>query len=96
MQYIIVKYKNNYRLLDRCAIEMNVSLRGENEHITITKDNKVYSESSYEVVDDWYADTGYITHFEKDKTYIGVLVFGSDNIEEVALKFAELKGEKND
>ena len=90
-QYLLIKFRKNYSLIDTLPIEMNISFRGEGCRFHITKSNKVYRIDSYEFIDDWYADTGYLTHFEKDKTYIGTFIFGSDNIEEVALKFAELR-----
>ena len=91
-QYKVIKYKNTYKLIDILPIEMDISFRGESNEIHVTKDKKVYLVHHYEVVDDWYADIGYVTHFEKSKEYLGRLVFESDNIEEAALKFAELGG----
>ena len=89
MQYLIVKKRNKYALIDTLPIELDVNSRGESTHVKITGDNKVYLIHSYEVVDDWYADTGYITHYEKHKEYVGKLIYASNDIEKAALMFAD-------
>ena len=94
-QYKIVKYKNMYKLIDTLAIELGNWGHSDSDRIHITKSDKVYIIHSYEVVDDWFADIGHITHFEESKTYLGKLIFESEDIEEVALKFAELKSSKS-
>lgn len=91
MQYFLVKKRNVYRLIDTLPIELGVSWSGEDTTAKKTNDNKLYFIHSYEVVDDWYADIGYISHFEKHREYVGKIVFESDNIEEIALKYAEVK-----
>ena len=95
MQYLIVKKKNKYFLIDTLPIELGISEHGTNITIKNTGDNKLYFIHEYEEVDDWYADTGYITHFEKYREYVGKIVFESDDIEEIALKYAEVKNGSN-
>lgn len=94
MQYLLVKFKNTYSLIDTLPIEMGISFLREDCHFHITKSNKVYKIYSYEIVDDWYADTGYITHFEDSRVYIGKLIMKSDNIEEIALEYALCKSKE--
>ena len=93
-QYLITKFRKDYKLIDTLAIEFRNWGHSDSDHVHVTKSDKVYIIHSYEEVDDWFADTGYITHFEESKTYIGKLIFESEDIEEVALKFAELKSLK--
>lgn len=93
-QYLLIKFRKNYILIDTLPIEMNISFRGEGCRFHITKSNKVYRVDSYEIVDDWYADTGYLTHFEDSKHYIGRLIMQSDNIEEIALEYALCKSKE--
>ena len=95
MQYFLVKKRNVYRLIDTLPIELSISYRGEDITVKKTNDNKLYFIHSYEEIDDWYADTGYITHFEKYKEYVGKIIFESDDIEEIALKYAEVKNGSN-
>ena len=93
-QYLLVKFKNTYSLIDTLPIETNIYFRGEGCRFHITKSNKVYRIDFFEVVDSWCADTGYITHFEDSKHYIGKLIMQSDNIEEIALEYALCKSKE--
>ena len=89
------KKRNKYSLFD------TLQLMFENMHSSCMQDirvsnktKRVYSVISFEVKDDWYADTGAITHYEKVEHYMGTLVYSSDNIEEAAIKFNELINKK--
>lgn len=90
--YIITKLKNKYHIYDVYKDEM-LGAFDQNKDIRyrITKSKKVYIISSWEIIDDYYCDTGAITHYEEHKEYIGTLIFGSDNIQEIAEKYSELK-----
>lgn len=88
MQYFIVKKKNKYFLIDTLPIELGISEYGQNTSIKITGDSKLYLIHEYEVVDDWYADIGAISHYEKHKQYVGKIVYASDDIEQVSLEYA--------
>lgn len=89
--YIIVKKKKHYHIIDTFFKEVT----DFNTRISVYKNNKVYETYYYDEVDDWFVDTGAITHKEKIKTYLGELVFESDDIEEVAKKYYELEVLKN-
>lgn len=89
-QYLIVRKYRKYSLIDTLPIEMDISFRGEYSRIKIGRDNKVYRISKVEVVDDWFADIGHVTHYETHKHYLGTLIEQSDDIENIALTFAEL------
>lgn len=91
-QYVIVKKNNRYHLRDIFFEELNESYGANNVSFRKTKDNKLYIKVTREVLDEWYADIGKITHQEHDNIYIGKIVFESGDIEEVALEYARLVG----
>lgn len=96
-QYLIIKKRNKYFLIDTLQIIVENGYSGTTQDIRISDKNKrVYWVVSFEVEDDWYADTGAITHYEKVEHYMGTLVYSSDNIEEAAIKFNELINKKGE
>lgn len=90
MRYIIVKRKKHYYLYDTWPCDLLDLLDGDSKFI-VYKDNKVYNYYSYKEIVDYYCDIGAIYHHEKGRVYLGKLVFESNNIEEIAKKYAELE-----
>lgn len=88
-QYIIVKFNRKYRVYDNLRAGII-----DRDTIKIMKDNKVYLEHSYEVLDDYALDTGPITHWEKDKVYLGKLVYQTNDLIQLATKYMELEEKK--
>ena len=92
MHYLIVKKKNKYFLLDILSFELGSCTNSNCSVIRINeKTNKVCEIYSYEVIDDYFCDIGAVTHYERGRNYLGKLIYSSDNIEEIAIKFNELR-----
>lgn len=81
-QYIIVSYKNQYKLYD---VLRNLI----NKEIKIKKDNSVYLEHTYGVI-----DRGMFIKLEKRKKYLGELIFKTGDLLELINKYNELVKEK--
>lgn len=89
MQYLIVRKNRKYKLIDRAATEINVNHKGEYSYIRICNDKKVFHIESKEKVSE-VPIIGKVLHYEQTKTYLGVLIEQADDIENIALTFAEL------
>lgn len=92
MQYLIVKKKNKYSLIDVLALELDSYYSSKSSEIRISeKTAKVWKIYSYEVIDDYFCDIDAVTHCESERIYLGKLIYSSNNIEEIAIKFNELR-----
>lgn len=88
MKYLITKYKNNYNIIDILNTEFDNTINTPNScYIKITNDKKVYIIHEYEVIDDYYLDIGAISHYEKEKIYMGKIIYESNDIIDIALKY---------
>lgn len=90
-RYIITKKGRKYHLIDRCYIECPLEDLSCSNIIKINKNNQVYHYWKTEVL---YNLDDLFTHCEEGKVYLGKLIYKSDDIEEIALKFSELKREE--
>lgn len=92
-RYIIFKKSGKHRLIDRSyIIECRLEDLNCSHKIKINKNNQVYHYWwKSEVLYDIYR---LFPHCEKGKEYLGKLIYESDDIEEIALKFSELKREE--
>ncbi len=98
MQYVIVKKRNKYRLMDLLSIEIDSCCDRHHDTSFQFSGDKMFCIKSSEVVDDYYCDIGAITHTEKTRFYMGKVIEMSDDIEFIAKRFCELckEVEKND
>lgn len=85
-----MKKKNKlkrYLLLENQIIDMSSTLNYEELDYYITNSGTLYQKHSFEIVDDWYADIGYITHTKHVRKKIGKVLFASDNVETIINRF---------
>ena len=83
-QYLIVKFKKNYRLIDSLAIEMEYDST-KDCRIRETSDNKLYLITNAQELEDYYCDIGPIYRERTYKTYLGRIIYKYSDIEQYIL-----------
>ena len=88
-QYVITYYKKKYYMYDILSMEFNPCSNAD-VIVRIDKNNKMFATYSYKVLDDWYADIGPIYNEEKEKQYLGTVIFRTDSLYELMNRYKEL------
>ena len=89
-RYIITRKRNRYYLFDTLQMEYD----GDVDYFSLRKNGHVIQHYSYEEVDDWYADTGVIYHYEKAEHDLGKLVFETNIGARAQKELDQFRGEQ--